>query len=604
MRRLLALLPLLFLCCPLLAQEDMSIEHCISREDLLKMVHYPVSDPNSTELLDLLDAKGYQCGLDVRFFADTIESIVMEYKCQVYYDKVDGRLVPTVYVYEAKDSLPNIIVLQLNHDRECAAKLISEFVETGYLYDGQAGSYSGRDGFGSKNGIYDVSCSADNGVLTFRYKSAIDEYVNGQIGIRTAKVNRLKRSAEHHSDNFHFYRAYSFIDSAIGVYPPLDEMLYELRKDILSAHRNYYFDNLREAVNKRGDFAGGISWCDSLIVLTPDDDSVIQIRNVLEDQSIGKTQLYSIFSPDSYWQTIHSLDTILNQEIRQNRFIKHQTLQLDFSFSTTNENNSSGAVHLNTYRLFLQSHKSEKERNLQLQLLIDELASSDLIQPIYNYGIAINTHETLNATVDCYYKEIELDERSVLTEEQQSFMDTIEKRFFIIPDPARPGQTLKRIPYHREYIFGITSKLYDGKTYTDVYLHDFTTSNVFSWMPSLIIPGLGTTMQGYRSSVASRAFPFFLFGGLAITGYLLEHNGKQKTPWNESGQVWEHKNFGNALMIGCGVIAVSIYVTDLIQSVNATIQNIKRSKQLRHAMRSDGEVVIKTEDVHLKELHK
>lgn len=601
-RALLLFASLLLLHHPLLSQEtEDTLSHCFSRSELLQIVHMPVSDPNSTELLDLLDAKGYQCGLDVLQRSDTVESIVMEYKCQVYYDKVDGRLLPVVFVYESRDSLPNIVVLRILNNDSCALQLSSDLLEAGYLYDGQSHIYSGRDGSGKQNGIYEAAYSDGSGVIvTFREQSAINNYVRKQIEQRTYRVGSLKKSAIHHARNNSFYKAYTCLDSAIGIYPPLDEELVGIRAQILDEHKGYFFVRLKESVNQRGNYADGIAWSDSLLTLLPANDSILQIRRVLEDQMVGKSQKYSSFNPEAYNQIVQLVDSIVNLEIRSHHEYKHQTLDLAFTFATTTENNSFGSVQLNTYRSFIQSKSKERQRIQYLQLLIDSIASSDIIQPIYNYEIAINTNEVLNAKIDWFYKELELDERMKLSDEEQSFMDSIEKHFFYIPDPARPGQTLKRVPYHRECVFGITTKLYNGNTYTDVSLIDFTTSDIFSWAPSLIIPGLGTASQGYRSSVSSRAIPFFLFGGLAIAGYFLENNGKQKIPWDESGPVWEHVNFGKGLMIGGGFIAVSIYITDLVQSVVATVQNIKRSKMLRKTMRTDGEVILKLEDVQLK----
>ena len=582
------------------AQDSVAANHCFSRAELLQLVHLPVSDPLNTELMDILDAKGYQFGSDASIMRDTIDAIELEYESHVYYDKVAGRLIPTVYVYESKNNLSNVIVLNLTHDPECANKIASEFHEGGYLYNGQQGLYSGRDGLGDQNGIYEAIYSDKKDIsISFRKQSEIASYVEQQKNQKTGQVLALMKGARHHAENLNFYKAYHLIDSAIGIYTPLDKDLIDLKEKILRDHMALFSNNLHDAVNKRSDLTGGIAWCDSLLTLSPNNDSIMLIRQVLSDQLAGRTQKYSDFDPTGFEQIRSSLDTMVNQEIRQHLGKKKQSLEINFQFITSTENLSKGLVNLDTDRNFFQSKSKERARNQLMQKWVDSLASSNLIQPVFEYGIIVNTHEVLDAKVEWRHNELVINDKVKPSPELQSYVDTIVNNYFRIHDPSRADTSLLRMPYLREYTFGITRKQYDNTTFSDVSLTDFSTSNAISWIPSLFIPGLGTTTQGYRSSVESRAIPFFLFGGLAVTGYFLENNGKEKTDWGEGSQFWNHKNFGNILLYCGTAIAATIYITDLVQSIKATFQNRSRSKKLREALRK-GPITIKMEDIHIQ----
>ena len=582
------------------AQDSVNTNHCLTRADLLQLVHLPVSDPNSTDLMDMLDAKGYLFGSNITTMRDTVENIVMEYDCHVYYDNIAGRLVPTVHILESKDGLPNVIILNLTNNRDCANQLANDFHLGGYLYDGQRSLYSGRDGLENQMGTYEATYNDGAEIkIIFRKQNEIEKYVRQQIQMRTAKVDQMMRNARMQATNQNFYKAYQYVDSAMGIYTPMDSSLTELRGQIRETHISKHLMSLREAVNQKKDFSEGIAMCDSLLALIPDNDSILRIRQELTNQQSGQRQKYSLMAPDSFKQVTEDLESMLNWEIRQNLDKKKQTIDLLFEFNTTTENLSSGKITLDTDRGFFQSKSKERARNQYLQAHVDSLASSNLIHPVYEYGIIVNTHETLDAKIEWRYNSLDITSNDKASPEMQSYIDTIVNNYFKVHDPSRTDSVLTRMPYLREYTFGITRKQCNGNTFSDVSLTDFSTSSIFSWLPSLIIPGLGTVTQGYRTSVSSRALPFFLFGGLAVAGYFIENNGKEKTSWDDGGEFWNHKNFGNILLYSGATIAATIYITDLVQSIKATFTNRSRSKELRNELKK-GPITIKMEDIHIQ----
>jgi hypothetical protein len=582
------------------AQDSIESNHCLTRSDLLQLVHLPVSDPNSTELMDMLDAKGYLFGSNITTMRDTLNAIVMEYDCHVYYDNIAGRLVPTVHILESKDGLPNIIMLNLSNNRDCANQLANDFHQGGYLYDGQRGLYSGRDGLENQMGTYEALYNDGAEIkILFRKQNEIDNFVRQQIQERTTKINQLMSDARTQANNQNFYNAYQIVDSAMGLYLPMDSSLTVLRGQILESHIAKHLESLREAVNQKEDFIEGIAFCDSLLALIPDNDSILRIRQELSNQQSGQRQKYSVLAPEYFKQVTDALDSILNQEIRLYPDKKKQTIDLHFEFTTTNENLSSGKITLDTDRGFFQSKSGENSRNQRLQAQIDNLASSDLIHPVYEFGIVVNTHEVLDAKIEWRYNSLEITGDDKSSAEMQSYIDTIVENYFKVLDPSRTDNVLTRMPYRREYTFGITRKQCNDESASDVLLTNFSTSSILSWMPSLFVPGLGTVTQGYRTSVSSRAFPFFLFGGLAIAGYFIENNGHEKTSWNDGGVLWDHKNFGNILLYAGATISTTIYITDLVQSIKATFSNRARSKKLRKALK-EGPITIRMEDIHIQ----
>lgn len=594
--------------CSLFAQNDDSVNPCFSRDDLVKMVHLPVEGDYDTALMVLLIEKGYTTSNIVFSRLDTVNSIVLEYECHVYYDRVEEdqkyQKIPTVYVCVSKNGLNNMIIINLTRHKDCIPALEKDFATfTISEINNLTTTSEGISGIGNQNAKYSIAYKheGDELLLIFKKQEEIDTYVNQEIAKRTSEVQNIKNQANYMAKNMQFDTAYKLLNTALGIYPPLDESILDLQKNILNTHKELIFKQIKECANQGVNNATCISLCDSLLSLITDDgkDSIRHIRQTLMDQSEGRINLYSTLHPESYRQTLNTLDSIINREIRQYCLDKTQTLTLNFKFNTSTTNNSSGTINLNTHLNWLQSSSSERSRNQQLQEAISDLASSNIIQPVYEYGVATNTYEEINAKIEWWNDDLDIDEDSKLNDTEKKYVDIIEEQYFKIPDPRRPGQKITRMPYHREYHFSVTTKVYDDSTYTDVLLTDFSTSNVFSWMPSLIIPGLSTTKHGKLSNVTSRAIPFFLFGGLAVTGYLLENNGNEKTEWSDSGPFWEHKNFGNILLFGGGIIAASIYITDIVESIKAVVTNRSRSKAIREKMKADGNFKVHMEDIHI-----
>ncbi|MBP3762582.1 MAG: hypothetical protein J6I49_01735 [Bacteroidales bacterium] len=561
---------------------------CIDRPDLLQMIHAPLSDPNNTTLIDMMDAKGFQLGSDVVHRIDTVSGIALSYRCQVWYANVSGQLMPAVYVGESEQGLPNVIILNLDYSRECTSQLTNAFHESGYMYDGRRNVYTGRDAYEKHSGLYEAEYieDADGRRLAVRFESDIAAYVKKESDRRKALVeNRLHR-ADELAKSHRYHLAFTTLDTLFGWYEPMDEHLYQARQDIERMQVAHYRAELKRAVNADGDLEAGIRWCDSLARVNAADDSIGLVRQVLVEQTQGRYPKYSTFMPQNYRSVVDRLNDIINKEIHDNRLPKAQSMNFEFNFITTHENRSNGSIQISMERSFLQSRSKEKSRNEELQTLVDNLAALDLIEPVSRYGITINTREQLSGRIEWQQSEVTLKGDELANRKDlKIYVDSIDNRYFTNSDPTAVGKNRMRLPYRRDYTFGITRKQYDGSLYTDVTLTKFKTSGPLAWMPSLLIPGLGTKKQGRISTVSARAIPFFLFAGMSAAGFVLKSQDYERTEWGD-GPFWKHKNFDNALAFGGLAVSGTIYLTDLIESINATVVNRSRSKKLRQELRS------------------
>lgn len=225
------ILALLLVCATAMkAQEDTTESRCIVREELIRMIHLQVSDVHSTELMDLLDAKDYQLGSNVEMLVDTIQGLPLRYRCNVYYDKVEGRLVPAVQTCESMEGLSNIIRLELDRRHTCDYSYTADFRDAGYLYDGKTQTYSGHDGMGTQEGIYAAQYEEDSATIrmTIRFQSEAEQYIERKIAEYQARVDSALLRAERMTNLKRFSKAYAILDSTMGEYAPLDHLLADI----------------------------------------------------------------------------------------------------------------------------------------------------------------------------------------------------------------------------------------------------------------------------------------------------------------------------------------------------------------------------------------
>ena len=153
------------------------------------------------------------------------------------------------------------------------------------------------------------------------------------------------------------------------------------------------------------------------------------------------------------------------------------------------------------------------------------------------------------------------------------------------------------------FTFGLTRKSDGYRNYSDVLLLNFETAMGASWMPSLLVPGLGTFNQKARSSVSVRAVPFFLFAGISAASFMWDrHVTKNGLPQYEmtdpsAGNPLYIKNIGKWVGTVCLTISATIYVVELVEGIGNSIRNIKYTKNLRKRLLEEGPIPLRWEDV-------
>ena len=590
----------------LATEEPEIVQRCLSVEDLQRLMHIKFSDA-----VFFLEEKGYQLGFS--FSAndavrrDSLYHVELKYTTKSFNNIADPRSL--VRIYFSEDGLCNIVEDFRPADDECS--LNSTFrAHPFYREDRQNKLFVGNNPDGMKIEEYIVRYVESDGRLhivmaneternTFaerRYKEFCD--------IMLDRLSDASLMARYN----HFLDALKQLDSIDKRFVTNDTVLPNMRGRIVANAENYYFPLILTVANKENDIEKALRICDTLDAISPRHDSIQHIYRVLRGLESGTQKFYSTYHPDVYDSIVNSLRTLVNNEIRENLTDDPQHLRVNFTFHTEKEN-------LSTYDVNLWPEKNTRPQNLQLvqkrlsalDTRINTISKSELIQPVTEYGIIVTTHQPLNAEVSWFFfKEKIINECPIGKTDYQPFVNQIENDFFTTKKVQHTvkGDTVilrRRLPSNREYTFGVTHKTYNNKLLIDVTLDDFKTPGPLSWMPSLIIPGLGTNRQGEPHSVAARAVPFYLCAGFAAWGLIYEKtHTTNRFDWDDSDQhmLWEYKNFGYWTAAFFGTFAVSIYITDLVQGISNSINNVKRTKTLRQELKK-GHITLQSQDVIL-----
>lgn len=587
-------------------QED--TERCITVDDLFHMVNMSPSD--KTWLEELMQEKGFQ------WIGDTIKreqlsnTLILEYiSTNAYYDKINWDS-PAITIFNSKDGLCNIVKMKLGKNI-CHSSMRHDLDNHNFRPSNGGQLYKGSYEFDGKISEYEVEYHEDSSALcvTIKNKKEIDEYTKRLLKERENTVYSKMDIAQQLCSRHLFNEAYSTIDSAMGIYSPLDTSLYNLRRDIRIQHIGFLCSRLSKIVNDKNYVSDGISICNEILALDNKNDSINEIRNILINHAKNEYQPYSKFNPMVYKSTVATLDNIINTEILRNPSLQKQTISLEFNFNTDDGNHTNGSINLGMYEFdgYTPVNKMKlTDRNEKLQRYVSSIAKGPLIAPATKYGLAINTHERITCDVEwiCHGQYIKMVRGKKISSnnEMKPYLDSINKIYLKNISPKTKKDTL---PYKVVYKVVQWDKIIDGEPATDIRILDIKTSNKLSWMPSLIVPGLGTCIQGYHSSVVARALPFALFTTFAALGFSWEKGkGKEinRPEWGSenSSRFWEYKNFGYiAGYVGLAV-AATIYINDLTESIIASKRNIKRTQRLRDAFEKNKYINLQTQDIQLE----
>lgn len=589
------------------AQTEEPEDICITLDNCMAILDKAYTLDGSSQPLFL---SGFISQLTSSRYADTIDYIPVEYNRRSY--MIDRN--PIMWIYESRNGLCNMLKFK-TPNKDCIKKICNEFRELGPTYTAENGiiKYYAELEYHGKLYQCELSVEGDS-ILKIRDKGEIDKYIKHEDSVRRKKVDNAKNSAKARLYEGKFEEAITTLTGVRTCHPPLtagiDSMIMDIRKNQI---RDMY-TRASIAVNEHHNLSAGIACCDSILAIDPQNDSIIQLKSLLRKERDGETPTYKDFDPNTYHQIIRDIEKIINTTIAESQSNQKQQLSLVLNIQTTDTNQTDGRLSYNvneSTKLNRKQRRYIETKNIGLSAQLDSIIRNSRIKPIYHYGVNVNTFSKVSSDI-VWTRYIEkYTNNSMMTAGDsiiKRFADQVVEHYFVdstySPKTGAMEKKVKR-PYREEYTFEFIHKTCDGRNYTDVKLIEFEPQSRVAWMPSLIIPGLGTYKQGYKNSVAAKAVPFFLFAAASVIGFMYEAGpGKSiERTTIETGKfsrIWEYKNFGYYVGTGGAAIAGTIYVTDLVQSIVANVRNIRRSKQLREELDA-GPIIMKQEDIILEQ---
>lgn len=595
---------------PVSAQTVESDDHCISLNDIVQLVGISTNEEFDSIKL-LLHNKGYNYSNDTSTFVYTQSNISLVYHSSDCYYDLEHLYTPLIVIYKSSDGLSNIVEANIHKNTCSIAKLMQELTSKYIKTTEGKKIYSLQYSFGDKRSRCEIECD-ENAVLIKLTIKNIDE-INGYISKivdRKGKIifEKMER-AKKFSKALMFKEAYAVIDSAIGIYPPMDSSLYTLKKQVITSNVKNLYANLTEMINVNENISKGISICDEILSIDSNNDSVNQIRSILVGDTKKDFQPYSKYNPSAYNLTIASLENIINTEIKNSRTPLKHLLSLNFTFKTGIYNKTSGELSVEMFQLdgITPIDKANLlPYNEKYSRYVHSIANSSFLKPATKYGLIMNTEEKISCKIEysCSEKIVKVVKGKMITSASNLLpsIDSVNKKYLRNISAKTSKDTL---PYKVIYTVTQWDKTCNDEASTDYRITDIKTSAKTSWVPSLFVPGLGTKMQGYHYSAFTRAFPFALFMGLAITSFSWENNGGLSVPrtrWGSgNSRFWENKNFGYIAGFTCLSVATTIYINDLVESILASKRNIKRTQRIRDAFEKNGNCIdLQTQDIKLK----
>lgn len=569
--------------------------YCFSVEEIEQMLH--LSFRNA---YDILDSKGYQMGFYSDKFSDdhrdTIDGIVLTYSRMTFNDANDRN--SALWLYTSQDGLSNIVEWERNRPGGCT--LFPLFHQRGYVYDRASGIFRGSGVYNGMMENYEVQYYEDSTVLRLTMKNIreIDTYVALKREAREAELLAQVEEARMLTAADRYLPALALLDSLVGFGARVDSTIANTRRVVLDQAESYYTAMLETLVSNNNDLQEAIKYCDTLLLITQAQDSIREMRSVLQKQFSGEISRYSDVRPEEYREVVSRLEQLVNEELKYNVNQEERRMKLSFTISTRKENESSGKVSMGLTNGVMKT-PAAGGAGMRLQRKIDELAQSDLISPVRQHGVYVTTRDQLTADISWQHYEMKVQDQCNSTNQHLAeAVRYVDDKFFT--DNNRVRKPTKRI-----YTFSVNEKRMGERLYTDIMLTKFGTTGLLSWTPSLLIPGLGTRNQGLYSTASARAVPFFLFSAMAITGFWWENNWNKYTdsrpPLSEGGAMrpWYYENMGYYLGFGAGAISATIYVNELVEGISCSIRNLNRSKELRKKLKN-GPIEIQNEMIRLQ----
>lgn len=579
---------------------------CFSVKEMEAMMHM-----TSGEVYDLLDAKGYTLGYFANknevVYRDTVQYIVLSYTCSIFNDTTDRQ--SAFWLYTSDDGLSNFIVFERQPVGACS--LYGPLHKSLYVFDRERSMFHGTVSYRDTLEHYDVNYYEDSTLMRVKMFNIAerDSFVSRQVAAKQAVISAGLAFANRQAADNDFSGALMTLDSMKGIYPPSNATIENVRNRIIQQKDNYHYAIMAKAANKDNNLKVAIAYSDSLLLSDPDNDSLRYIRGILVDRQNGKLPKYSEFMPANFDSVLAQLESLINAEIDAYPSRKQTRLMLDFTVHTFTDNDTRGVVNIEGDQSGKKARQLYADRANKLQANLRVATRSPMLQPVTRYGLYIETSETLKAKVQWQSSEQKVKDTCTLENiRMRPYVNEIEERYFIKYDTILNGHgdsgkepLVKRRPHkptRRFYTFDVVEKECNGARFVDVSLTDFKTSSVLAWVPSLVIPGIGTSSLGVTSTWVSRAIPFFLFGGLSVAGFKLADKYQGTEP-EDLTQPWKNAKIDKGVAWGCAAVAGTIYIYELAESISVCTKNLSKSKQLRNDLRRKA-VNLQKENIRLR----
>lgn len=593
------------------AQETMNTSSCITVETLESMLHLPISD-----VFDIMAEKDYQMGSITDTITDTVDNFPLRYmRTGFYHFSKSGNV--EVLLMESLDGLSNYVQFSMKHKGEC--DFISDLLNHAYTLNGVKSVFVATKPVKGRIERYECKVLQDQDTSLWVQLKYVDEIVKFITPQKKAAVEVVKKAmarADELRNSGRFAEAFSTLDSVMDYYPPMNDSI-KIAYQLVEKSRSIHYSALLDMALLQSE---GESWvkalplCDTILSFEPQNEKVLRVKELLLARKNNVEVPYRSKCPQSFEMLCKQLQDVVNLEIRNHISSKKQELRLDFNVRTDYENESSADVSVSMADSKARGSRPSEYRINILKAELDSIANSPLISPVREQNVYVRTADTISAVVRWDYTTSEFDARRVKDSLMQSMIDSIERQFMyqvqtskteLEADGTFKQYLVPRLPTKRVYTFGWVNKDLERQGYVeqyrDIYLMDFQTARGLSWAPSLLIPGLGTYNQGARSDVASRAIPFFLFGGIGVFGLLwetrIDHPVQELT--DPAMNPFYLKNIGYYLSCAGFGISAAIYLTEIIEGISNSVKNAKRSKAIRRRL-AEGPLMIDAQDVIIR----
>lgn len=575
---------------------------CLSIDIIQSLVHLPF-----TEVLDVLTEQNYTIGSVTDTVFDTVESFPLKYLRTAFYYQTSTNA--SVVLMESLEGLSNYVIYTRSPKGDCHP--LQELAQHNYVLT-KGRSFQGSVPFNGTIELFEIVLNEDSNIwLSCKYIEELNQYIGQKKAAVSLVINNALAAARRLTADHHFDSALSTLDTLLNYYKPLNDTLLSCRYFVEQQRNKYYSSLLNQAINNLN-YLQALDYCDTLLSFAPlNSNEINKTRSLLKAQLDHSVASFRQFHPDVYDTIRLRLQQVLNQDIREHLYSEPQELRLNFTLRTNRENESKGSFDLKHNTHSNRIAKNDISRLFRLNQIADSLAKAPIIRPTRENNIYIITEDPINASVLWNYSTLTINGNNQQDSSLLSrYIDTIDNRYFsttiaskkqLNEDGTYKLTTVRRLPTKRIYTFGVTQKEANSHTYSDIYLVDFQTAMGDSWLPSLLIPGLGTYHQEARYDVVSRALPFYLFGGIGIAGLWWEHHCKvnniPRTNASDNDGLFIYWKNSGYIVGGLGLfVAGSIYITDLVGGIKNSINNAKRSKALRQRLKESA-IILQTQDV-------